>query len=164
MNEDGTTTRQERYGSMATIDHASVLKGLAERASRLRYKGKLTYSESPVSSAADETGTVNITELNVSMEKNDEYTRIEQQERIRVREAGIPDEVLNIHGTFPGSKSEGTTRLIYENIDGLNNRLSKNEKLNKMRELHNDLEVDIAAYNEHKTNMAHKSNINGFNQ
>jgi hypothetical protein len=33
-----------------------------------------------------------------------------------------------------------------------------------MRELHDDLEVDIAAYNKHKTNMAHKSNINGFNQ
>ena len=30
--------------------------------------------------------------------------------------------------------------------------------------MHNDLEVDIAAYNEHRLNMKHKENVNGFNQ
>ena len=61
-------------------------------------------------------------------------------------------------------KAEGIIRLIYENANGINNRLSDNEKVEKAKRLHNNLEVDIAAYNEHRLNMRHKDNVNGFNQ
>jgi hypothetical protein len=44
------------------------------------------------------------------------------------------------------------------------NRLSGNVKVNREREIHNDLEVDIAPYCEHKLNMKHKKNSNGFSQ
>jgi hypothetical protein len=60
--------------------------------------------------------------------------------------------------------TEGTVHLIYENINGLNTRMKDNEKLEKMRKLHDDLEVDKAAYCEHKINYQHKKNANGFNQ
>ncbi len=33
-----------------------------------------------------------------------------------------------------------------------------------MQEIHNELEVDIAAYSEHQLNMKNKKNCNGFNQ
>jgi hypothetical protein len=33
-----------------------------------------------------------------------------------------------------------------------------------MMELHDELEVDMAAYCKHKLNMKHKKNVNGFNQ
>jgi hypothetical protein len=33
-----------------------------------------------------------------------------------------------------------------------------------MKELHEELEVDMAACCEHKLNMKHKKNVNGFNQ
>jgi hypothetical protein len=69
-----------------------------------------------------------------------------------------------IHGATPGSKGEGVTRLIYENVNGLNNRMCNNEKLDRARELIDELEADVVAYNEHRLNMAHKLNINGFNQ
>jgi hypothetical protein len=36
--------------------------------------------------------------------------------------------------------------------------------VDRAREIHDDLEVDIAAYCEHKLNMKHKKNCNGFNQ
>ncbi len=85
-------------------------------------------------------------------------------ERVRVSEAGIPDEVLKIHGTAPKSKGEGVIRLIYENVNGLSNRLSDNEKVGWAKEIHDTLKVDIVAYNEHRLNMGHKLNINGFNQ
>ena len=71
---------------------------------------------------------------------------------------------LQIHGARPMRKAEGIIRLIYENANGINNRLSDNEKVEKAKRLHNDLEVDIAAYNEHRLNMRHKDNVNGFNQ
>jgi hypothetical protein len=42
--------------------------------------------------------------------------------------------------------------------------MCNNEKLEKMREIHNKLEVDIVAYSKHQFNMKNKNNCNGFNQ
>ena len=64
----------------------------------------------------------------------------------------------------PATKGEGIIRLIYENTNGFSNRLSDNEKINKAKEIHNELNVDIAAYCEHRLNMRNKRDINGFNQ
>jgi exonuclease III len=64
----------------------------------------------------------------------------------------------------PGSKPEGVIHLIYENVNGLNNRLSGNEKVEKAKEIQDELEVDIVAYKEHRLNMQDRRNVNGFNQ
>jgi hypothetical protein len=85
-------------------------------------------------------------------------------EKIRVREAGVPDEVLQVHGIAPKSKGAGVTRLIYKNVNGFSNRLSNNEKIKRAKEIHDKLEVDIVAYNKHRLNMNHKLNVKGFNQ
>ncbi len=42
--------------------------------------------------------------------------------------------------------------------------LSKNEKLNKARQVINDLQADVVCYNEHHQNLKHKANCNGFCQ
>ncbi len=36
--------------------------------------------------------------------------------------------------------------------------------MEKAKELINDLEADLVAYNEHRMNLQHKDNRNGFNQ
>ena len=69
-----------------------------------------------------------------------------------------------MHGVALGSKAEGVCRVVYENLNGLNSRLSENEKLEKARQINHDLEVDIACYNEHRLNLSHKDNRNGFSQ
>ena len=46
---------------------------------------------------------------------------------------GVSDDLLSLHGIAPGPKSEGVTRLIYENPDGFNTRISGNEKLEKAK-------------------------------
>ena len=35
---------------------------------------------------------------------------------------GVADELLTVHGVAPGPKPEGVTRMIYENLDGINTR------------------------------------------
>jgi hypothetical protein len=52
---------------------------------------------------------------------------------------------------------------MYENINGLCNRMIKNEKLDRARAIHNNLEVDIVAYCKHQLNLRHRLNRNGFN-
>ncbi len=42
--------------------------------------------------------------------------------------------------------------------------MCNNKKLERMREIHDKLEVDIAAYSEHQLNMRNKKNCNRFNQ
>ncbi len=49
-------------------------------------------------------------------------------------------------------------------MNGLNNCLCGNEKIRRMKGLHDELEVNMAAYCEHKLIMKHRKNINGFNQ
>ena len=79
-------------------------------------------------------------------------------------ESGICKDLLNIHGMAPGRKAEGVTRLGMENLNGIPNHINGNEKLDKSKEIADELELDILAVTEHKVNLAHKYNRNGFRQ
>ena len=115
----------------------------------------------------DEMGTVVMEGLMADESKED---GLEMKSACEVRQMevlsalGVKDEVLTVHGTAPGVKGEGVTRLIYENLDGLLNKIGGNEKLEKEKTIIDDLEADIACFNEHKQNLMHKDNVNGFSQ
>jgi hypothetical protein len=53
---------------------------------------------------------------------------------------------------------------VYKNVNNFDNQLCCNQKVERSKEIHSKLEVDIAACCEHKLNMRHKKNGNGFNQ
>jgi hypothetical protein len=89
---------------------------------------------------------------------------VELQEKVRVKELRISKEVLNVHRVAPAMKGEGIICLIYENANGFSNRLSDNNKIDKAKEIHDKLNVNIVAYCEHRLNVRNKHNINGFNQ
>ena len=69
----------------------------------------------------DETGT--ITTSLIASERE-----TEQQEISEMNNIALPEEILQVHGYAPPKKAEGTVRLIYENVNGLQNRLCGNEK------------------------------------
>ena len=56
------------------------------------------------------------------------------------------------------------TTVIYENPNGFNPRITRNEKLEKAKEMNDGLEADILTYSEHRLNYNHKYNRNGFLQ
>ncbi len=56
------------------------------------------------------------------------------------------------------------TRLIYKNLNGLQSVLIKNDKLEKARQVIDDLGADLVCYNEHRQNLQHRSHPNGFRQ
>jgi hypothetical protein len=64
-----------------------------------------------------------------------------------------PKEILTLHGSAPAKKPNGIVWLIYENVNGLSNKLTKNKKVEWAKEIHGDLEVNIITYNEHQLNM-----------
>ena len=72
--------------------------------------------------------------------------------------------LLQVHGLPPTRKQDNVVRLLYENVNGLNNRISSNKKLERCKEMFDELEVDLVAMNEIKINFGHKKNINGLSQ
>jgi hypothetical protein len=107
----------------------------------------------------DKTGTV---ELESDMRDKEERGRRMREEWKEVR--NMSDDILKVHGVAPGSKAEGITQLLYENANGIQCKWSNNWKVEKAPELHDELEADIVAYNEHPLNMIHKSNSIGFSK
>ena len=69
-----------------------------------------------------------------------------------------------MHGIVPTKKGEGVTIVIYENPSGFNSQITRNENLEKDKEIINGLEADIVAYSEHRIKCKHKDNINKFSQ
>ena len=85
-----------------------------------------------------------------------------QREEVTAVMRGVGDTSLNTHGEELGRKKDGIIRLIYENVNGLSKGATGNRKVEKARAIHDDLEVDIVAYNEHHINLRHKRNTFHF--
>ncbi len=152
---------------MNIISHDSVLQALECWANRYKRKGQLHSEDNWLLAwALDETGTINTLQFLSVEEKHERTVLIEQQEKNRVRELGLLDEVLWVHGVAPASKGKGIIWLIYKSMNGISNsnRMSNNDTLEKAKELHKELEVGIAAYNKHRLNLRRRLNVNGFNQ
>ncbi len=142
--------------------HQTVLTALEQRA--LCYQNSKSYEELEeerlLDKAINEMGTVPY--ANVGGDK-ESWINVEKQLIKEIRE--VPDYLLEVHGVPPGWKGEGITRLMYENLNGLQSTLSsKNEKLKKAHRVIDDLQAGIVCYNEHRQNLQHKSNRNGFRQ
>ena len=52
---------------------------------------------------------------------------VEEQLTKEIR--GVSEYLLEVHGLSPGRKGDGVTRLIYENLNGLQSALSKKRKV-----------------------------------
>jgi hypothetical protein len=166
VDEVGNRVSKIQEGQMSIISHSLVLAALKNRANRYRRKFKSMDNHLVLSTwAVDEMGTVDTSFLlNRESDINKQPALTEHQQQNRVMDFGISEEVLQVHGVAPQSKGKGVVRLIYENVNGLSNKLSNNNKVDKAKEIHDDLEVDIVAYNEHRLNMCDRRNVNGFNQ
>jgi hypothetical protein len=171
IDEQGNHSTQVIEGRMNITSHNAVLTALEARANRFTTRGKLpTLDERLLSSALDKTGTIDVPQCvedrvdGIWGKESERLTLLKQQEHNNLRELSITDDVQRIHGVLPQSKGEGVIRLIYENVNGVNNRLCNNDKVEKAKELIDELEADVVAYNKHRLNMRHKNNGNGFNQ
>ncbi len=159
VDVDGNRRRVVSEGWMNGTKHETVLQVLTQRAERFRSRlGRSGLEGLGHAWAIDKTGTIETSGL-VTCE-----SKAEQLEISEVNKITIPEEILQVHGFAPSKKGEGMVCLIYENVNGFSNRLSGNEKVKQAQQIHDKLEVDMAAYCEHWLNMHHKKIVNGFNQ
>jgi hypothetical protein len=122
----------------------------------LCYQNSWTYKELEGRWLLDET----IDEMGTMPWKNvgiDESSWQKVKELIIKEIKEVSDYLLEVHGVPPGWKGEGITRLIYENLNGLQSMLlKKNEKLEMEQRVIDNLQVDIVCYNELWQNLWHK--------
>ncbi len=140
-----------------TINHTSLLQALLHCARHFCDSSILGKEQEALqhSWATDKTGTINTACL---LKLSDE--EIQQKKAREIIAAEVNDEILRVHGHIPPKKGEGIVPLIYKNVNGFNNPLNSNDKVEKAKEIHDDLEIDIATYCKHQLNMCHKKNSN----
>ena len=159
IDGQGNIHRRREVGRMETTDHGTILKVLERRAKRFRSELGMVAEHERMDGRVDETGTLTWGE-SVEAEGRELAARIVEEQELQ----NINDELLGIHGVRPGKKPDRVMRLVYENANGIDGRFTNNLKVAKAKELHDELEVDVAAYNEHRLNMQHKLNKVGFSQ
>ncbi len=139
--------------------HQTILTALEHRA--IRYQNSQTYEELKderlLNEVIVETGMVPC-----ASEGGGKKSRLKVGKQVK-KIRGVSEYLLEVHGSAPGRKKEGVTRLMYENLYGLQSTLSnKNKKLEKAWRVINDLQAKIVCYNKHWQNLRHKSNWNRF--
>ncbi len=156
----GNTHIHRARGRMNTTDHNTILQMLEHRASRFRSGRPRVQLHEQLETQLDESGT--LTAMGRFANNGNELLEARVVEE---RELGnINDAVLEVHRIQPGKKPDGVVRLIYENANGIDGRFGNNAKVDKAKHIHDELEVDVVAYNEHRLNMKHNLNKVGFSQ
>jgi len=173
IDEYGNEQYIRKRGRLNITKHRNVLSALEMRA--LRYRRKLTEDdrdEALFGDALDETGTVSTaafsdseSEVGGSDNNKNNNNNATEFERFRYEElTNVSDDLLTVHGVAPGTKPEGCSRLYHENIDGLRCKIMGNEKLDKAKEIIDELGADMVSLNELQLNLQHKANKHGLSE
>ena len=133
------------------------MEHLRLRADRFRKQGRLQEDEM-------EAIIKEMREEMVGKESGDQDSNTARaEEHERVTEA-VKEGLLQTHGSAPNSKQARIFRVLCENANGFNHRISGNQKVAKALDIKDDLDVDCLLYCEHCLNLRHKSNVNDFKQ
>jgi len=121
---------------MGITKHVNIISALEKRA--MRYHNKDHHKEDSddrlYDEAVDETGTIDTTKLlDTETDKTGEQKQrktttdsiemMDMEIKEMVEMAGLSEEILEVHGIAPGKNPEGVTRVMYKNLNGLNNRI-----------------------------------------
>lgn len=166
VDKTGASTLVEGEGRLNGVRHASILSALNQRANRGSSNPTNDRGQQLNNLNLDETGTTSISpslDTGASRRRQADIIQTGISETRQVNSWGA-DDTLTTHGTPPASKQEGVFRLLYENAHGIDCRQLDGYKVSKARALHDSLEADAVAYNEHRLNLRHPGNHIGFNQ
>jgi hypothetical protein len=72
----------------------------------------------------------------------------------------VKEGLLQIHRTAPNTKQDGIFRIMGKNCNGLNNRIGGNEKIGKLLDIKEDLDINCLMICNHRLNFRHKDNKN----
>ncbi len=144
-------------GKLQTTPHINILEQLRNRADKFRKQGRLLDEE-----LKDIINKIKEGE-NFKETNNRRDGTAAKEEHKRVMEE-VKEGLLQIHGTAPNTKQDGIFRIMGKNCNGLNNRIKGNEKIGKILDTKEDLDINRHMICEHCLNFKHKDNKNNLKQ
>jgi hypothetical protein len=121
IDEYGTCQYIKQQGRLGVTPHQRVSTALEQRA--VRYQNSRTYEELEderlLDEAINETGM-----LLCASKRGEERSRVVVEEQLIKEIRGVLEYLLEVHCLPPGRKGDGVTRLIYENLKGLQSTMS----------------------------------------
>ena len=153
LEETGNRRTLAHRGRLNLLSHKATLNALEKQA--LRFSTKQQTQNQRDASLVDAARNAKLATLPVPDQLFSDTSSDDQGISNIVRQQSS---LLNPLGVIPGSKADGVTRLFYENVNGIATHISGNEKLEKVKGILDDMEVDLFAFNEHKINFAHRDN------
>ncbi len=124
-----------KNGKLQTTPHINIMKQLRYRADKFRKQERLQDKE--LEDIINE-----IKEGDDIMKTNKGRSgTVATEEHKRVMEA-VTEGLLQIHGTAPNTKQDGIFRIMGKNCNRLNNRIGGNEKIGKLLDIKEDLDID----------------------
>jgi hypothetical protein len=100
-------------------------------------------------------------QLRGSAEGNNETTGDNKHKRVM---EAVEEGLLQVHGFAPNTKQPGIFRLMGKNCNGFNNKIGRNNKIDKALDIKDKLNIDCLLYCKHKINSWHKDNKNDLNK
>ena len=146
VDERGRRDKTRKRGYLNVTQHKSVLNALSYRTQSFLHINCKDAGMAEHLWSVDKTGTVDTSALALC-----NLRETEQQEIREINSIQVLDELLRVHGMAPPTKVEGSFCLIFENVNGFQNKMCGNVKVDKAKDFHKELEVDIAAYCKHVT-------------
>ncbi len=130
---------------------------LRQRADRFRKQGRLREEEvkTTIKEMKEKMGVADIKEEEKETTKADKHQKVME---------AVNEGLMQVHGSAPNSKQDGVFRIMCKNTNGLNNRISINNKIAKAQDIKDKLDIDCLMYCKHRLNLRHKDNKNNFKQ
>ncbi len=146
-----------KNGKLQLTPHIDIMKQLQYRADKFRKQGRLQDEE--------------LEDIINKIKEGDDIMKTNNgrsgtaatEEHKRVMEA-VTEGLLQIHKMAPNTKHDGIFRIMGKNCNKLNNRIGGNEKIGKLLDMKEDLDIDCLMICKHHLNYKHKDNKNDLKQ
>jgi hypothetical protein len=145
-------------GNLKTTLHINIMEQLRNRADRFRKQGRLQ----------DEDLEEIINKIKAGEDFKDDLedgkgATAAKDKHGNVLEA-VEEGLLQVHGTAPNSKQQGIFWIMGKNCNGLNNKIGGNDKIAKILDIKEDLDINCLMFCKHCLNFRHKDNKNDLRQ
>ena len=151
----GSWRHLRQRGRLRSVKHGTVMSALEKKAQRFKSRNdsEAERDKALLAAAFKEARQTGDVSPAVNVHRDDNFNRDKEEIQQLLKKKA---EFLEVLGDTPGKKSEGVTRIACENVNTLPARLSSNEKLEKLKHVIDDLDLDILGLIEHRNNLKHK--------
>jgi hypothetical protein len=133
-------------GKFRTTEHSTIMEYFRQQADRFRKQRRLQEEdmETIIKEMKEKIGVADIKEEEKETTKADKHQKVMEV---------VNEGLMQVHGSAPNSKQDRVFWIMCKNANGLNNRISGNNKIAKALDIKDELDIDCLMYCKHRLNL-----------